>query len=93
MASPPLLVGAAFGLSGAIFQRLARNPLASPDIIGINAGAAAAAVFVIVIVHGTRAQVTLGALAGSTAHRPRASTSSPTSGASPATGSCSSASA
>ena len=45
-----LLVGAAFGLSGAIFQRLARNPLASPDIIGVNAGAAAAAVFIIVIV-------------------------------------------
>ena len=60
-----LLVGAAFGLSGAIFQRLARNPLASPDIIGVNAGAAAAAVFVIVIVHGTSAQVTFGALAGS----------------------------
>lgn len=44
-----LLVGAAFGLSGAIFQSLARNPLASPDIIGITAGASAAAVLVIVI--------------------------------------------
>ena len=31
-----LLVGVAFGLSGAIFQSLARNPLASPDIIGIT---------------------------------------------------------
>jgi iron complex transport system permease protein len=61
-----LLVGAAFGLSGAIFQRLARNPLASPDIIGVNAGAAASAVFVIVVLHGTANQVTLGALAGST---------------------------
>lgn len=61
-----VLVGAAFGLSGAIFQRLARNPLASPDIIGVNAGAAAAAVFVIVILKGTSTQVTLGALAGST---------------------------
>ena len=40
--------GAAFGFSGAIFQSLARNPLASPDIIGISAGAAAGAVFVIV---------------------------------------------
>jgi iron complex transport system permease protein len=62
-----LLVGAAFGLSGAIFQRLARNPLASPDIIGINSGAAAAAVFVIVVVGGAGTQVTWGALAGSTA--------------------------
>jgi iron complex transport system permease protein len=61
-----LLVGAGFGLSGAIFQRLARNPLASPDIIGINAGAATAAVFVIVVWGGSSLQVTLGALAGST---------------------------
>jgi iron complex transport system permease protein len=60
-----VLVGAAFGLSGAIFQRLARNPLASPDIIGVNAGAAAAAVFVIVVLGGTSTQVTLGALTGS----------------------------
>jgi iron complex transport system permease protein len=61
-----LLVGAGFGLSGAIFQRLARNPLASPDIIGVNAGAAVAAVFVIVVWRGTSLQVTFGALAGAT---------------------------
>jgi iron complex transport system permease protein len=60
-----LLVGAGFGLSGAIFQRLANNPLASPDIIGVNAGAAAAAVFVIVILNGSGLNVTIGALAGS----------------------------
>jgi iron complex transport system permease protein len=59
-----LLVGAAFGLAGAVFQRIARNPLASPDVIGINAGAAAAAVFVIVVVHGSATQVTWGALGG-----------------------------
>ncbi len=61
-----LLVGAAFGLSGAILQRIARNPLASPDIIGVNAGAAACAVLVIVVLHGTSNQVTWGALAGAT---------------------------
>lgn len=60
-----LLVGAAFGLSGAVFQRIARNPLASPDIIGVNAGAAAAAVLVIVVFAGSSLQVTVGALAGS----------------------------
>lgn len=38
------LIGIAFGLSGAVFQTLLRNPLASPDIIGIGAGASAAAV-------------------------------------------------
>jgi iron complex transport system permease protein len=60
-----MLVGAAFGLSGAIFQRIARNPLASPDVIGINAGAAAGAVLVIVVLDGTSNQVTWGALGGS----------------------------
>ena len=61
-----VLVGAGFGLSGAIFQRLARNPLASPDIIGVNAGAAASAVFMIVVVGATGLQTTVGALGGST---------------------------
>ena len=60
-----ILVGAAFGLSGAVFQRLARNPLASPDIIGINAGAAVTAVFMIVVVKASSATVTYGALLGS----------------------------
>lgn len=61
-----VLVGAAFGLSGAIFQRIARNPLASPDIIGVTAGAAACAVLTIVMLDGTADHVTLGALAGAT---------------------------
>ena len=43
-----LLVGAALGMSGAIFQSIARNPLASPDIIGVTYGASAFAVFAIV---------------------------------------------
>jgi iron complex transport system permease protein len=42
------LVGLAFGLSGAIFQSVARNALASPDILGITAGASVAAVLAIV---------------------------------------------
>jgi iron complex transport system permease protein len=43
-----MLVGGALAMSGAIFQGLVRNPLVSPDIIGINAGAALFAVFWIV---------------------------------------------
>ncbi len=43
------LVGAALAVAGAITQAVARNPLASPDILGINAGAGAAAVAVIVL--------------------------------------------
>lgn len=44
-----LAVGACFGLSGAIFQSMMRNPLASPDIIGITSGASAAAVIAILM--------------------------------------------
>ena len=43
-----VLVGACFGLGGVTFQTMLRNPLASPDIIGISAGASAAAAFAIV---------------------------------------------
>lgn len=34
-----LLIGAALGVSGAIFQSLMRNPLGSPDVMGFNTGA------------------------------------------------------
>jgi len=43
-----VLVGGALGLGGAIFQATLRNPLASPDIIGVSIGASTAAVFAIV---------------------------------------------
>ncbi|MCP2164689.1 FecCD family ABC transporter permease [Goodfellowiella coeruleoviolacea] len=43
------LVGAALGLSGAIVQSIARNPLASPDVLGITWGASAGAVTVVVL--------------------------------------------
>ncbi|MFG1992768.1 FecCD family ABC transporter permease [Actinoplanes sp. NPDC048988] len=62
-----IAVGAAFGLSGAIVQRVVRNPLASPDIIGINAGAAAVAVFLIVVLAAGPQTVAVGALAGAAA--------------------------
>ncbi|WP_199430936.1 FecCD family ABC transporter permease [Qaidamihabitans albus] len=51
-----VLVGAAFGLAGAIFQTIARNPLASPDILGVTWGAGVGAVAVIVV-GGYRGQV------------------------------------
>ena len=43
------LAGFSFGIAGFVFQSLLRNPLASPDIIGITAGSSAAAVFCILI--------------------------------------------
>ena len=46
-----LLTGAAFGMGGCVFQTMLRNPLASPDIIGITSGASAAAVFSLTALH------------------------------------------
>ncbi|NUL49048.1 iron chelate uptake ABC transporter family permease subunit [Cellulosimicrobium funkei] len=43
------LAGAAFGAAGALFRRTLRNPLASPDIIGVTQGAAVAAVAVLAL--------------------------------------------
>lgn len=48
-ASLSVLAGLSFGLGGVAFQTMLRNPLASPDIIGISSGASAAAVFAIVV--------------------------------------------
>ncbi|MFG2846141.1 FecCD family ABC transporter permease [Kitasatospora sp. NPDC048296] len=39
-----LLVGAALGLAGALVQTVARNPLASPDVVGVTWGATATVV-------------------------------------------------
>ncbi|MEE1930506.1 iron ABC transporter permease [Streptomyces sp. TRM 70351] len=49
------LVGASLALAGAILQGIARNPLASPEILGITAGAGVGAVSVIVLAgaHGS----------------------------------------
>ncbi|MGW6054466.1 FecCD family ABC transporter permease [Streptomyces sp. NPDC055189] len=44
-----LLAGAAFGVSGALFQTMTRNPLASPDMIGLTQGAGTAVVAGIVL--------------------------------------------
>ncbi|MBG0740875.1 iron chelate uptake ABC transporter family permease subunit [Paeniglutamicibacter antarcticus] len=59
-----LMVGMAFGISGAVFQSMLRNPLASPDIIGISYGASAAAVFAIVFFGAAGVSVSVAAVVG-----------------------------
>ncbi|NUR00884.1 MAG: iron chelate uptake ABC transporter family permease subunit [Streptomyces sp.] len=59
-----LLVGASLGLGGALFQAVTRNPLGSPDVLGLGQGATAGALVMIVLFSGSAAQVTLGALVG-----------------------------
>ncbi|MFI0240525.1 FecCD family ABC transporter permease [Streptomyces sp. NPDC016845] len=57
-----LVVGVALGVSGALTQSIARNPLASPDILGITGGATAVAVALVTASGGTATAVldTLG---------------------------------
>jgi iron complex transport system permease protein len=58
------LAGVALGASGATFQLMARNPLASPDVLGLTMGASAAAVFTLVVLGGSAAAVTGSAFLG-----------------------------
>jgi len=62
-----LLTGTAFGLAGAIFQQLLRNPLASPDVIGVTSGATTAAVLSIVVFSAGGGVLSLVALGGALA--------------------------
>ncbi|MGW1235374.1 FecCD family ABC transporter permease [Streptomyces californicus] len=59
-----ILAGCALGMSGAIFQSVSRNALASPDVIGFNSGAATGAILVIVTFGGAAASVAAGAIIG-----------------------------
>ncbi|MHA7263536.1 FecCD family ABC transporter permease [Arthrobacter sp. TMN-37] len=44
-----VLVGACLGAAGALTQTVARNPLASPDVLGVTSGASLGAVTVLVL--------------------------------------------
>ncbi|MFD9795305.1 FecCD family ABC transporter permease [Streptomyces sp. NPDC059070] len=59
-----LLVGAAFGISGTVFQSISRNPLGSPDVIGFGQGSSVGALVVLVWFGGSATQVAAGALVG-----------------------------
>jgi iron complex transport system permease protein len=59
-----LLVGSALGVSGAVFQNLSRNPLGSPDFIGLTMGASTGALIVILLLDGSAGQIAVGALLG-----------------------------
>lgn len=57
-----VLAGAAFGMAGVTFQTMLRNPLASPDVIGISSGASVAAVTAIVVFKLDETRVSLLAI-------------------------------
>jgi iron complex transport system permease protein len=61
------LAGLAFGAAGAMFQTTLRNPLASPDIIGISLGASAAAVVALTFLDAQGLWLPAAAVAGALA--------------------------
>lgn len=59
-----MAVGAALGLAGAVFQSLTRNPLGSPDVLGVTSGAATGALVVVVLGGGSAALAGAAAAGG-----------------------------
>jgi iron complex transport system permease protein len=59
-----LAAGAALGVAGALLQAVLRNPLASPDLLGITGGSSVAAVFAVLVVGVTGPALSLAAFAG-----------------------------
>ncbi|MBB3108500.1 iron complex transport system permease protein [Paenibacillus phyllosphaerae] len=57
-----LFAGFAFGIAGATFQTMLRNPLANPNVLGITSGSSVAAVFCIVILHTSEAIVSISSV-------------------------------
>ncbi|MEV6275320.1 iron ABC transporter permease [Nocardia sp. NPDC051832] len=58
-----VLAGAGLAASGAVLQRLFRNPLASPDVMGVTGGASLGAVLVLAA-GASQALIPVGALGG-----------------------------
>ncbi len=59
-----IIAGTALGLGGALFQTTLRNPLASPDILGVTGGASLAAVGSMLLLGLEGPVVSLAAFAG-----------------------------
>lgn len=59
-----LLIGAALGVSGAIFQSIMRNPLGSPDVMGFNTGAWSGVLVAMVLFGQNLTAITLAAMLG-----------------------------
>lgn len=59
-----LVFGVALGVAGAIFQNLTRNPMGSPDVIGLDAGAYTGALVAITVLAGGLLQLAAGSVLG-----------------------------
>ncbi|HKM34556.1 MAG TPA: iron ABC transporter permease [Lachnospiraceae bacterium] len=59
-----LFGGFGLGIAGMVYQTIFRNPLASPDIIGVSSGASAGAAFAILFLSAAALPVTISAFLG-----------------------------
>lgn len=59
-----IVVGALLGIAGALFQTVTRNPLASPDILGLSNGAFTGMLLTLVLFSGSWPVLTAGSLLG-----------------------------
>lgn len=59
-----ITVGALLAVAGALFQTVTRNPLASPDILGLSNGAFTGMLLALVLVSGSWPVLTVGSLLG-----------------------------
>lgn len=57
-----VLVGAALGMAGSVFQSITRNALGSPDVIGFTTGAATGAIVQIILFNAGPLQTALAAV-------------------------------
>lgn len=62
-----IALGGVLAVAGAVFQTVTRNPLASPDILGLSNGAFAGVLLSIVFVSSSWAAMMVGAVAGGAA--------------------------
>lgn len=56
--------GFGLGIAGNVYQMVFKNPLASPDVVGVSSGASAGAAFSIVMISSAMSVVSLSAFAG-----------------------------
>jgi iron complex transport system permease protein len=66
-ATAAIIAGVCFGLAGALFQSTLRNPLASPDILGVTGGASLAAVAAMLLGGASGPGIAIAAFAGALA--------------------------
>jgi len=62
-----ITLGALLAVAGALFQTVTRNPLASPDILGLSNGAFTGMLIALVLVSSSWQSLTVGALIGGVA--------------------------